>query len=128
MKRKLIYICSPFRAHETDAAKAELEMKKNLNVARQACGIVMNQGNLPIAPHLYFPQFLDDGNEKTRNYGINAGLELLENCDELWVIGERITEGMAREIGKAGRLGLPIRHVSSPDQMDNVLLSIIMRG
>lgn len=64
-------------------------------------------GNLPIAPHLYFTQFLGEDN-KERDLGILMGLELMELCDEVWVFGETISEGMRREIEYAKLIHKPI--------------------
>ena len=51
------------------------------------------EGYLPIAPHLLFPQFLNEGIEEERRLGITMGMELLALCDEVWVFGEA-TEGI----------------------------------
>lgn len=40
------------------------------------------------------------------------GHELLERCDELWVMGDTISQGMKDEIGLATFLQLPILYVS----------------
>jgi hypothetical protein len=56
------------------------------------------KGNIPIAPHVYFTQFLDENSEEERTLGISMGIELLKMCDELRVCGDKITEGMKMEI------------------------------
>ena len=85
--RKKVFICSPFRGDmEGNARKAAA-------YSRMAC----EEGHLPIAPHLLFPQFLNEGIEEERRLGIAMGMELLALCDEVWVFGEA-TEGMAAEI------------------------------
>jgi hypothetical protein len=53
---------------------------------------------------------MDDGDKEQRELGIHFALVLLGKCDELWVFGERISEGMTREIAKAKRRGMPIRY------------------
>ena len=64
---------------------------------------------LPIAPHVYFTQFLDDSDPCERRMGIVAGMELLEQCSEVWVFGmENPSAGMKKEIAKANELGIPI--------------------
>lgn len=35
---------------------------------------------------------------------------LLGKCDQLWVFGKNISEGMEAEIGKAKKRGMAIRH------------------
>ncbi|MEM5784982.1 MAG: DUF4406 domain-containing protein [Candidatus Aenigmatarchaeota archaeon] len=90
---KKIYICSPFRRN----------IKHNTKLAKHWAVEIIRQGNLPIAPHLYFPLFLNDDNEYERELGIKFGLKLLKICDEVWVYGEP-TEGMKKEIQRAKKL------------------------
>ena len=108
--RKKVFVCSPFRPLSNYPQTREAEKEDNLRRARQGCRMVSDLGCIPIAPHLYFPQFLDDGTEEERAIGIEMGLALLEKCDELWLFGNRITEGMKREITIAKELDIPISH------------------
>ena len=62
-----------------------------------------------MAPHLLYPQFLEDSDPAERSLGLRAGLELLARCEEIWVFGGEISPGMSREIQFAQRLGIPIR-------------------
>ena len=70
----------------------------------------MENGVIPLAPHLLFPQFLDDGKPAERAIGMFAGLVLLGKCEQLWVFGGTISTGMAVEIEKAEKRGMPIRY------------------
>lgn len=100
---KIIYVCSPLRGDE----------ERNIIRARGYCRDVLRQGHLPIAPHVYFTQFMDDKVQEERERGLEMGLELLTWCDELWVYGSRISDGMAREIEFAIMFGAPVRYVGS---------------
>ena len=113
--RKRIFVCSPYRPRSDDPEERKAEMESNLLKARQACRMAAEFDAIPIAPHLYFTQFLDDTTEEERAVGIAMGLALLEKCNELWVFGDTITEGMAREVSRATRLGIPVRIVHSLD-------------
>ncbi len=65
---------------------------------------------IPIAPHVYFTQFLDDTKQEERAAGMDMGLSLLAMCDELWVYGiENPSEGMRSEIEYAKQHQIPIR-------------------
>lgn len=77
-ERKKVFICSPFRG----------DMAGNSVRAAGYCRRAYEEGCLPIAPHLLFPQFLDEGSLKERADGISMGLELLMECDEIWVFGK----------------------------------------
>lgn len=98
---KLVYIASPFAG----------DMEQNIEAARSYCLEAIERGVTPVAPHLIYTQFLDDGDPAQRNTGMRAGLELLSRCDELWVCGPEISTGMQREIQFAKGLGIPIRQL-----------------
>lgn len=104
MKKKLIYICSPCRGNDGN-------YEHNIEMAQYYCRTVMHMfpNLLPIAPHVYFTQFLDDSDPCERRMGMVAGMELLEQCSEVWVFGmENPSAGMKKEIAKANELGIPI--------------------
>ena len=93
----LVYICSPYSGN----------IATNKSKAQHYCRFAVNSGFIPLAPHLLFPQFMDDNSE--RNQAMFMNLVLLSKCAELWVFGEHISKGMAIEIGRAKRKGQPIR-------------------
>ena len=104
MKKKLIYICSPCRGNDGN-------YEHNIEMAQYYCRTVMHMfpNLLPIAPHVYFTQFLDDSDPCERRMGMIAGMELLEQCSEVWVFGmENPSAGMKKEIAKANELDIPI--------------------
>jgi len=79
-------------------------------MARAYCRFAVSKGSVPLAPHLLFPQFMDDGDKDQRELGLLFALILLDKCDELWIFGERISTGMAAEIAKAKERGMPIKY------------------
>lgn len=85
---KLVYICSPLRG----------DITLNLENAKKYCKYATLSDCIPFAPHLYFTTFLDDDIEEERKLGMQMGMEMLEKCDELWVMTNYISEGMAKEI------------------------------
>lgn len=102
MSKKLIYICSPCRG----------DYEKNISKALGYCRVVMKNypDVIPIAPHVYFTQFLDDTKPNERSLGMEAGLALLDMCDEIWVYGlNNPSEGMQAEIDYALKNGIKIR-------------------
>lgn len=96
---KLVFVCSPYRGDEVE----------NIANARKYCRLVAGCGYIPIAPHLLFPQFLDDSDEIQRLKGIHMGLELLKLCSKMWIFANEVTEGMELEIKKAKELEIPIQ-------------------
>ena len=84
---KKVYICSPLRGN----------YEYNIEQAIKYCREASLDGHNPIAPHLYYPRFLDDTQAEERALGMKCGIELLDMCEELWVYGEP-SEGMKKEI------------------------------
>ena len=89
--RPLVYICSPYAD----------DIPNNERRARQFCEFAIQQRCIPIAPHLLFPQFLDDNDPKERQLGLFFGNALMSKCAEVWVFGEVISAGMEAEIKRA---------------------------
>lgn len=91
-EKKLVFICSPLRG----------DYIENQNRAREYCREAIMAGYIPIAPHLYFTQFLDDSMELERSLGIDCGIALLDKCGEIWIFAEKgISNGMKTEIEHA---------------------------
>ena len=91
MKKILkVFISSPYKDN----------IKLNTNLAKGYAKFAVSKGVLPIVPHVYFPMLLDLNEEDIaqRKQGIDLGLVLMEACDELWVFGDAMTEGMLDEL------------------------------
>lgn len=97
--RPMVYICSPLSGN----------ISANQRNARRYCRFAVDNGYIPLAPHLYFPQFMDDGNGAERDLALFMDIVLLSKCNQMWVFGERISKGMSIEIEKAKRKGQLIR-------------------
>ncbi|MBS3873763.1 MAG: DUF4406 domain-containing protein [Dethiobacter sp.] len=102
---KLIYVASPYAG----------DIEKNTKFARRACRHVMSKGHAFFAPHLLYPQLLNDANPHERQAGLDMGIAMLSRCDELWCYGNHISPGMHLEIKEAGRLGIPVRRVTEQE-------------
>ncbi len=118
-----VYVCSPYRAKSTEPKTARAEIAANIDRARGMCRLLLKLGYMPVAPHLFFPQFLDECDVREREEGMQLGAELLKRCDELWAVGDEISEGMAAEIASAEELGIVVRMMPEPQ----VLLDMIIR-
>jgi hypothetical protein len=100
---KLAFVCSPFR--NSDQAEATA----NVDYARNACLTLARCGLNPVAPHLLYPQYLNDNDEVERKLGLALARDLLKRCDEIHVFtGRGVSEGMAAEIKLAHKLGKKI--------------------
>lgn len=95
-----VFISSPYAGDE----------KQNTLNVRKYCAFAVKAGYIPFAPHLFFVQFLSDSVPEQRELGMFMGMVFLDGCKELWVFGDRISPGMEREIARAERRGIIIRH------------------
>lgn len=105
-KSKLVYIASPYAG----------DVENNVRFAKEACRYAVKQGATPVAVHLLYPQILEDSIPAERKAGIQMGLRLLEVCDELWVCGRQISQGMNIELSAAKKLGITVRWVEEIPQ------------
>lgn len=98
--RPVVYICSPYSG----------DTEKNVINARRYSRFAVDRHYLPITPHIYFTQFMDDNVPEERNTAIFMNWVLMSKCIELWVFGETISSGMKAEIERAKRKKMKIRY------------------
>lgn len=122
---KKVYVCSPFRPTAASLADRAEEQRSNIERALKACRILAMMGIQPLAPHLYFTRFLKDDVAAERDTGMRFALSWLEQADELWVFGERVSDGMAQEIAKAKELGKPVHTLPEPGRVAELLIQSI---
>ena len=103
MMRK-VYVCAPLGG----------DVESNLKKVRTYTEYALRCGTAPVVPHFY-AECLDDNDPKDREIGLAAGLSLLWFCDELWIFGDEITEGMRREIDFCKNLNIKTRAVKDSD-------------
>ena len=98
--RPIVYICSPYAG----------DVESNVRAAQRYSRFAVDRGYLPIAPHLLFPQFMNDRDVKERQLGMFFGNVLMSKCAEVWVFGSRISSGMEAEIERAKRKNYTVRY------------------
>lgn len=96
----IVYICSKYSG----------DVERNTEMARRFCRFAVDCGFIPLAPHLFLPQFLSENTE--RETAIEMDLSFLSMCQELWVCGDKISAGMRIEINEAMRTGMTIRWIT----------------
>ena len=101
--RPMVYICSPFSG----------DPEGNTEKAKRYCRYATQAGYLPFAPHLFFPLFLRDELPRERALGLSMAIVMLTKCSELWVFGDDMTGGMAKEIRKAHARNMRIRYFTT---------------
>lgn len=108
--RPLTYICSPYRG----------DVEANTDLARRLCKLAVARKEIPLAPHLLFPQFMDDSDESQRELAMFMNRILLGKCESLWVWQEDITAGMRLEIEWASlyKHPLPVTYINYSDLVE----------
>ena len=101
--RPIVFISSPYAGN----------VKANVEAAKRYCRFAITKHCIPIAPHLLYPQVLDDSDPAQRKLGLFMAIALLTKCAELWVFGTKISKGMAGEISRAERRRMPIRYFTT---------------
>lgn len=100
MKQKLIYVCSPYRG----------DVKNNKEKAKEFAKKVLKEGHLPICVHVFLNEV--SGMSERNGQRIDLlilGRQYVEVCDEVWVFGNKATEGMKGEIKIANKRGIKVR-------------------
>lgn len=92
---KLAYVCSPYRGNI-------FKRIRNIRYARKLTSQVIIEGYVPITPHLFLTQVLNDRKPLEREKGLLLGEKILQICSVVYV-GEKygISEGMKTEISIA---------------------------
>lgn len=101
---KKVYICAPLGG----------DVKSNLERVKRYTRYALMCGTAPVVPHFY-ALCLDDNDQTEREIGLAAGLGMLWFCDELWVFGQDITEGMKQELQFCKHLNIKTRYVSEKE-------------
>jgi len=97
---KTVFVAHPI------AGDIEGNMKKVLAICEQ----IHSKEIIPIAPYLVSLQYLNDEVVEDRQLGIDANHECFRRgyVDELWLFGDRISEGMKGEILLAREMDIPV--------------------
>lgn len=95
--RPMVYICSAYSG----------DVEGNMIKARKYSRYAVDEGAIPIAPHLLLPQFMEEDTE--RDLAMFMGIAILSKCRELWVFGKP-TAGMENEIAYAERKQMTIKY------------------
>ena len=98
------YICSPLSGN----------ISGNIENAKRYARYKFKCGMAPVIPHFY-ALVLNDEIPDERKLGMQAGLSLMWVCDEVWVFGDEITEGMKKEIIFAEKLNIKVKYISEKE-------------
>jgi len=115
-----IYVCSPYRADNIE------KLEENVAFARECCRAIFDAGHDPYAPHLFFPQFCNDGDPNERAKCMEAAMRELLLCDGMMIFGETVSEGMCAEIDFVNKFRIPIFHATNHEPGRDVLNAVVL--
>lgn len=78
--RPLTYICSLYSE----------DVEVNVELARDLSAYAVDCRRIPLAPHLLFPQFMDDTDPWDRELAMFFNRVLLSKCEAMWVYTPRL--------------------------------------
>ena len=87
---KLAFISSAYRG----------DIAVNKAKAREYAKIAISRGYIPVVPHLWLTEILDDNIKAECQMGLEMCLELVARCDVFFLCGD-VSVGMAKEHEKA---------------------------
>ena len=101
-EKKLVYIAHPVGGDVQNNIKKILQICRHIHLADDNC--------VPFAPYVVSLQYLNDAISGEREIGMSADWEYFKRkvMDELWLCGDRISEGMRLEIEQAREYDIPI--------------------
>lgn len=99
-KKKVVFVGHPIGG----------DVAGNMRKALAICEQLHRNGVIPVAPYLVSLQYLNGEVVEDRELGIEVNRICFERglIDELWLFGDRISEGMFGEIKLALQLKIPI--------------------
>lgn len=117
---KSIYVCTDYEGHG----------KSKKNKTKLCCELIALAGYLPMNPHLIMTSYLHYGDEQEMDIADDLTFEWLYRCDELWVVGLKLTQDMEIMIEGAVEHDIPVRffdpglhEVNSGSQTPGILFS-----
>jgi len=97
-KQEWIYICSPLRSTSSQG------LENNMHAAKKYMDYASNTFHKrAMAVHAYLPHIFHDDVPFERELALKLGLDVLGFSKELFVCGNKISEGMKGEIAYAAR-------------------------
>ncbi len=86
------------------------DIRNNIEKVLKICEEIHNKDLVPVAPYLTSLQYLNDEIIEDRELGMEANHECFRRhyVDELWLFGDKISNGMKKEILLAKEMNIPV--------------------
>lgn len=106
----------------------EWSKKEEFDHIRRVCRKIVLRGDMPVCTCIYLPLFLDPDNPVDRKKSVDAEVEVMRSCDEVRVIGSRLSVIMACQVALAGLMHKKVTFDDKSLQDDFESLSCDMEG
>lgn len=105
--KKMVYLAHPVNGDvDQNLARARAWLK-----FLEAC----NPEVLFVSQWILGVELWDDSNPVQRELGLLRCLAQVERCDEIWLVGLRVSDGMTREADHACAYGVTVVDLTGPD-------------
>lgn len=111
---KLVYIAHPVSG----------DVPRNLMQGREFVQRAYMADVAPLAPWITGCEVLDDNDPVQREIGLLCDETTVTRCDEIWLCGPRVSEGMKRELAIAEAIGLTVRRFEMPADITEVYIKV----
>lgn len=101
---RVVYVAHPLGGGE--------DREANRANAAKWCAWVARQGHAPVADWIILSGEFDES-PGNRDLGLTIDLALVGRCDEVWLVGGRVSPGMQMEADRAVQLGKPVFDLSA---------------
>lgn len=103
----IVYICHPYSDDPCGNREKVARICEKI-IDSECCSEAV-----PIPVHLYMYQYIDENSH--RDLVMELCLETLLACNEIWVVGNKISDGMRSELRYAAMSKIPMRFFSYED-------------
>lgn len=109
---RIIFVSSPFAGRGADDVEAMWDRDRNVRFVERLCRrIALNTTLIPLAPHLLFPHFLNDGSVRERELSITYAEPIIKcACRALFAVPpwrtEQLSSGMEAELALVRQFGM----------------------
>jgi hypothetical protein len=100
---RLIYLAAPLSPIRTETRDSNIHRAKVIYEA-----LSLKHHDLAFLALWILNAEIFDETEVNRELGMKRNFTIINRCDELWLVGPRVSPGMAAEEAHAARCGIPV--------------------
>ncbi len=125
MKETKVYVCTPSCSYNNGGDDKKKALESWLELDKHICDKLINLGYMPILPKLYFDMATPIIKRTKLQVDYDQfSQKCLMEADELWIVGQMLTDEMIVDIEVAEFIGIPIRYMVFTSSLDFMELPI----